>query len=280
MKIFRNLRILVLSLAASFLVPATFLAEAGTPHVQPLVKELPKKSFLKVITYNTHGGHGDLTKNLARFKALLDGDEHVLCLQEIGPDIWEQVVAAFPEFRYSYKVWQKTTDELYPGEKRQIAGGGILSKLPIIEKEEGLIQIDPGGDLWERRAGFVKIQTGKNPDTDFIYLGHYHNTYNWDIDSFRSEKAGMVQFRKWSLEQLEASDLSTKTPYILAGDWNLFEKDVTAILSDAPYYYHFWRDYQHSNLPMLRKKWINTLGNDISDHNAVSVTYSHKVTWK
>ena len=231
---------------------------------------------LKIVSYNTHGGHGNLQVNLAKFKQMLDGDEHVLFLQEIGPDIWEQVKAAFPEFSYSYKVWQKTTTT---GHEPWWTGGGILSKLPILEESEGLIQIDPGGDLWERRAAFVKIQTGPNPSSDYVYLSHYHNTYNWDNNDFQSEREGMTKYRQFILSKLGEASLDNSKPYILAGDWNIFKNHVSTTLFDSPYHYGFWRDHVNTNVPMLVRKWIDTVGVDISDHNAISVSFQFPVTY-
>lgn len=241
-------------------------------------QESPESSSienLKVISYNTHGGHGDVQKNLKAFKNLLQGDEHVLCLQELGPDIWEEVKSIFPEYRYTYKVWQKTTT---PDHEPWLTGGGILSKLPIIEPSEGLIQVDPGGDLWERRAAFVKLQTGPNPETDYINLSHYHNTYNWDKEDFQSERKGMENYRRFVMKKLEVSSLSTDKPYIMAGDWNIFVDHVKKVLHDTPHHFGNGRDHHNSNSSMLKTTVIPTIALDLSDHNAVEVTYDIPVT--
>lgn len=225
----------------------------------------------KVVTYNLHGGHGNAEYNLQRFNELLDGDEHVLCLQEIKPDIWPLVQDVFIDYPYSQIVWRQTTDALGLFESPQKEGGAIFSKLPFLSVQERLVQIDPAGDMWERKAGFVTVQGGQTLD-DEIFIGCYHNTYNFDDDDFASEQAGMRKFRDISLEEMGITALDVNKPYVLAGDFNLYEDKVSAIMNDVPFHYSVWRDHIVSNIPMLNVRQINAVEQGISDHDALLVT--------
>ena len=120
----------------------------------------------------------------------------------------------------------------------------------MFERSEGLVQVDPGGDLWERRAAFIKLQTGPNPASDYMYLSHYHNTYNWNKNDFQSEREGMAKYRQFVMNKLGVNTLKTNKPYVMAGDWNIFEAHVKQVLFDTPYHFGNGRDHQNSNLSM------------------------------
>lgn len=234
---------------------------------------------LKVLTYNIHGGHGNAEYNLELFKELLNGDEHLLCLQEIKPNIWPAVQAAFSDYPHSQIVWRETTDDLGLFESRQREGGAIFSKLPFLNQQERLIQIDPGGDLWERKAGFVNIQTG-TAETDNVFIGCYHNTYNFNDNDFASEQEGMRKFREISLDEMSAESLSTHTPYILLGDFNIFADKIAQVLPDAPFSFSVGRDHIATNITFLQTVKLDTRARDISDHDAVVATLDKSVSFK
>lgn len=231
---------------------------------------------LKIVTYNIHGGHGNLEYNLQLFKELLHGDEHVLCLQEIKPGDWQTVQGVFPEFPHTQIVWRQTTDELGPFEQPQREASALLAKLPIASRSERLIQIDPAGDLWERKAGFVRLQANDNSD-DTIFVAHYHNTYNFDENDFAAEQTGLARFRAIGLELMGENSLTNPQPYVLAGDFNLLEDKVAAVLHDAPQRFGVWRDHIATNRALLATQRLDATGRDISDHDAVVAVLDYTV---
>lgn len=235
------------------------------------------QNLLKVLSYNIHAGHGNAEVNLQQFKALLEGDEHLVCLQEVKPSIWSTVQASFAEFPYVQVVWRQTTDALGPLESPQQEASVIFSKLSFLTKSERLIQVDPGGDLWERKAGFVSVSTSNSQD-DAVLIGCYHNTYNFNNNDFESEQAGMRKFRDISLQEMSATTLDTDKPYVLAGDFNVFEDKITKVLPDVPFTYSVGRDHIATNVPLVDAYTINTSTLNISDHDVVAVTLDIVVT--
>ncbi len=132
--------------------------------------------LLRVVTCNIHGGHGDLVGNLTAFRDTMLAGEDVLCLQEVpvGGD-WNTVKAVFPDYPHTFQTINTTTGWIWPWESQQQNSVAILSKHPFQFTDSRLIQIDPGGDRWERHAQHVRIDSGPGP----VDVFNFHNTYNW-----------------------------------------------------------------------------------------------------
>lgn len=219
----------------------------------------------RIVSYNIHGGkgpngEGNLTDNLSAFKNMLQG-EAIVCLQEVVPDCWFQVKAIFSDYPYRYFLPQTSTKF---GTKKE-GGNAILSQFPIEEYGQQLIQTDPGGDKWERKAQYVKIYIGY--DNQYLNLFHYHNTYNWHENNSASERAGFEKFVAF----VNSTNIDTSEISVLTGDFNISESQVNAIISanDFPYSQSNWVDHIYSNRLLLLKGEYGTYSNLLSDHNAI-----------
>ncbi len=243
-----------------------------------IVESQPKKTALRapdneliVVNYNIHGGHGNLDKNIRAFKAMLNGSEQILCFEEVNIGNEEVIKSIFSEYSYSYYTIQKGTKFYWPWETRKKAGNFIISKLPIIQSANEVIQIDPGGDKWERKAQHLTLKLNEQSD-EYLELFHYHNTYNWDKDNFKSEKEGMLKFVEFINRRLGENGMQNGKSYVVAGDVNLIGEDAVKAVP-APFVYGRWRDYQYSNRSMIDNYWLKTIEANISDHDAIVVKY-------
>ncbi len=239
--------------------------EPLTEFPQAASGDLQEAAEFRIVTYNIHGGkgpngEGNLTQNLSAFRDMLQG-EHIICLQEVEPDCWNQVKEVFSDHPYRYFLPQTSTKF---GTKKE-GGNAILSRFPIDAYGQQLIQTDPGGDKWERKAQYVRIHIGY--DNQYLNLFHYHNTYNWHENNSASEKAG---FRKF-MEYVYSMGISPSELTVLSGDFNLNRTQVNEILStdDFPYAHSNWVDHLYSDRPLLQSGQYDTYLNLLSDHNAV-----------
>ena len=220
---------------------------------------------IRLVSYNIHGGkgpagEGTLDQNLTAFTELLEG-EHIVCLQEVVPAEWDKIKSLFPTYQYRYFLPQVTTKNKW---KKKGGGNAIFSKLPILYYDSKLIQTDPGGDRWQRKAQFVKVQVGGQYEV--LNLFHYHNTYNWHHDDSQSEKEGLEKFMSYISESIQPDDLVVAT-----GDFNLISFDALQIISEPPFtsYVSNWVDYVFSSSPLLEQNFYPTVELELSDHNAV-----------
>ena len=222
-------------------------------------------SELRLVTYNIHGGkgpngEGDFSSNLIAFKALLQGEE-ILCFQEVEPDCWNQLKSIFSEYPYRYFLPQKSTKF---GTNKQ-GGNAILSKLPIATFDQKLIQTDPGGDKWERKAQYIRVYVGN--DRQYINLFHYHNTYNWHNNNSNSEKAGFQNFMNW----VASKSLSQTEINVVIGDFNLSKTQCDQIVEEErfPNSESYWVDHIYMNGELLNSGNYPTADQLLSDHQAV-----------
>lgn len=260
---FRNWSALLL-----LLLLATFTAcedDLLTEFPDTNVGELVEVENVPLATYNIHGGkgpngEGDFNSNLTAFKGLLQ-NEMVICMQEVEPDCWASLKAIFPEYQHRFYLSQHSTKF---GTNKS-GGNAILSKLPILEFDSKLIQTDPGGDKWERKAQYVKLFVGGNGE--FLHLFHYHNTYNWHNDNSASEKAGFSAFMQWVRER----DLPDGQPVVVLGDFNLIRQDCESILltDELVYRQSSWVDHIFSEAGFIQFGIYQTNSLGLSDHNAV-----------
>jgi endonuclease/exonuclease/phosphatase family metal-dependent hydrolase len=226
---------------------------------------LADEDHFRVVTYNIHGGHGDLVGNLSRFRDnMLDGED-MLCLQEVPLDAsWEDVKSVFSDYPYTYQTISTTTDWIWPWQTRPAHAVTILSKLPFSSTHSKLIQIDPGGNRWQRHGQHVQIEIGAKT----VHIFHIHNTYNFDNDDFASEKSGMLKFRDYVYERLGVSDIAAADNLIMLGDFNIFSEDVREILP-TPGHAENGRDHI-SSIPLMERQGVYpTYASNLSDHNAV-----------
>jgi endonuclease/exonuclease/phosphatase family metal-dependent hydrolase len=219
---------------------------------------------IRLISYNIHGGkgpdgEGTLEQNLAAFTELLNG-EHIVCLQEVVPDDWDKIKSLFPAYQYRFYLPQVSTKNI----RQKEGGNAILSKLPILDYENKLIQTDPGGDQWERKAQFVEVQVGAQ--FQILHLFHYHNTYNWHLNDSQSEKEGLEKFMSYIAESIEPGDLVAAT-----GDFNLSNNEARQIIHEPPFASHFsdWVDHVFSTTPLQVHGIYPTVNLNLSDHNAI-----------
>ncbi|MCF8277344.1 MAG: endonuclease/exonuclease/phosphatase family protein [Flavobacteriales bacterium] len=219
----------------------------------------------RIASYNIHGGKGPNDEgafgdNISAFSNLLQGED-IVCLQEVEPDRWNELKALFPEYPYRYFVHQCSTKF---ATKKQ-GGNAILSKFPIQEYSSQLIQTDPGGDKWERKAEYVRIYIGN--DHQYLNVFHYHNTYNWHNDNSASEKAGFKKF----VDFVESKSISENEMVIVLGDFNLNESLVKDIIpaTNFPHSYSNWVDHIFSNQPLMTSASYETFQLLLSDHDAV-----------
>lgn len=227
-------------------------------------EELEVADF-RLVTYNIHGGkglndEGNLKDNLNAFKLMLEG-ESILCFQEVVPSCWNDVKSVFPEYPYRYFLPQVSTKF---GTNKQ-GGNAILSKFPIQTFDQRLIQCDPGGDKWERRAQYIRVYIGY--ENQYLNLFHYHNTYNWHENNSASEKAGLMKY----VEFVNSKSIAESEITVLLGDFNLSKNQVDDIV-DVGFYsnsYSNWVDHIYSNAIILNSGFYDTRGNRLSDHQAV-----------
>ncbi len=219
----------------------------------------------RIVSYNIHGGtgpngEGNLTDNLTAFRGMLQG-ESIICLQEVVPNCWNQVKTIFSDYPYRYFLPQTSTKF---GTHKE-GGNAILSKFPIQAYDQQLIQTDPGGDKWERKAQYVRIYIGN--DNQYLHLFHYHNTYNWHNDNSASERAGFEKFVAF----VNSMNIDTSEMSVIMGDFNISQSQVNAIIAtdDFPFSQSSWVDHIYSNRVLLMKGEYDTYGNLLSDHNAV-----------
>ncbi|SNR16793.1 endonuclease/exonuclease/phosphatase family protein [Tenacibaculum jejuense] len=230
-----------------------------------------KEKELQFVTYNIHGGkgpndEGNLKDNLKAFKKLLK-EEKILFFQEVKPEMLKTIKEIFNEFKYVFfteiqaekKFWNWSSFSW------RTKKGGILtlSKIPFYQSHSKEIQKDPGGDRWKRKAQHVSF-TFKNQNIDFF---HYHNTYNWNINNFESEKEGMNKFKDYINSRL-GSNIEFYNNIVVLGDYNLFVEDVKDIIKTKSHYYD-GRDHINSNRKFIKKGKYNTIEMKLSDHRAI-----------
>lgn len=219
----------------------------------------------RMVTYNIHGGkgpnnEGSLTENLSAFRQLLNG-ESIICLQEVEPDSWNELKELFSDYPHRYYLVQCSTK--FATNKR--GGNAIFSQFPIIDYDERLIQTDPGGDKWERKAQYVRIHIGN--DHQYLNLFHYHNTYNWHNDASTAELAGFEKF----VNYVESKGVSSNEMTVLAGDFNVSLSQCRFVLGTDRYLNGSsnWVDHLFSNATSLNAGIYPTYSNALSDHDAV-----------
>jgi len=222
---------------------------------------------LRVVTYNIHGGkgpsgEGEFHTNLTAFHNLLQAED-VICLHELEPCYWEMVKEIFGDYEYRYYISQRSTKF----GTTLIGGNAILSKWPIRSFEYRLIQTDPGGDRWERKALQVTLRVGG--EAGFAHLFAYHNTYNWHENDSESERAGFTKF----LEYVRKTNVAEGEMTILAGDMNLSLIQCKSILKQDEYTNHSsnWVDHVFTDSKVLDVGSYPTYDMQLSDHNAVWV---------
>lgn len=260
---FKSFRILLF--ATGLISLASFSGCQKEPLAEfPLAAHGDAVTEFRIVSYNIHGGkgpngEGNFLDNLSAFRDMLQG-EAILCLQEVEPSCWNQLKALFPEYQYRYFLPQTSTKF---GTNKQ-GGNAILSQFPVLAHDQHLIQTDPGGDKWERKAQYVKIYIGY--DNQYLNLFHYHNTYNWHNNSSASEKAGLEKFVKY----VDSKNVDPSEMTVLIGDFNLSASQSGIILST-----HYtnsasnWVDHIYTNATILLRGNYNTYENTLSDHNAV-----------
>jgi len=256
------------------LIPAFFLLLALTSAScnKNVNSEFPKDpegavvdvDSIRIVTYNIHGGggpggEGTLEGNLLAFIDLLTG-EHIVCLQEVPPAVWDIVKNLFPDYEYRYFVPQLTTVNI----RKKKGGNAILSKLPMLYYEDQLIQTDPGGDEWERKAQYVQIQVGSQYQV--LHLFHYHNTYNWHINESQAEKEGIKKFQNYIMDNISSGNLA-----VAIGDFNIHLPYALQIIPNDPFEYHvsFWVDHIFATGKLAGQGRYPTYGLKLSDHDAV-----------
>ena len=222
-------------------------------------------SDFRLVTYNVHGGkgpnnEGNFQDNLTSFRGFLQG-ETILCFQEVEPECWNQLKKIFSDYPHRYYLSQRSTKF---GTNKQ-GGNAIFSKLPIIDHDQKLVQTDPGGDKWERKAQYVKMFVGH--DHQHVHVFHYHNTYNWHENNSASEKAGLQKF----MEYVASKEIPTNEMTVLIGDFNLNRNQADAIIptnhfSDAASH---WVDHIYTNASIINSNIYDTYGSSLSDHQAV-----------
>jgi endonuclease/exonuclease/phosphatase family metal-dependent hydrolase len=220
---------------------------------------------LRVVTYNIHGGNGNLVGNLTTFRDTMLSGEDVLCLQEVpvGGD-WNTVKTVFPEYPHTFQAVNTTTKWIWPWESHQQTSVAILSKHPFQFTHSQLIQIDPGGDKWERHAQHVRIDPGAGP----VDVFNFHNTYNWFENDYEYEQAGLAKFRDYVSGRLGVATPADAGRLVMAGDFNLRANKVAAIVP-TPSHVGNGLDHVCSVLTFTSQGVYGTYGAGLSDHNAV-----------
>lgn len=237
--------------------------------------EAPIKE-VRMATYNIHGGkgpnsEGTFDENLTAFRDLLQGED-IVCMQEVEPNSWESLKNIFADYPHRYYVEQRSTR--FGTDKA--GGNAILSKLPISAHSHAIVNTDPDGDKWERKAQYIKVLVGN--EHQYLNLFHYHNTYNWHENNSQAEKQGFRNFLTWVVSK----DISTAEMTVIIGDFNLSSAQCNQILQE---------DYPELRLTKHASNWVDhiygegTSVNDdiyqtrnalLSDHNAVWVLVCNK----
>lgn len=221
-------------------------------------------SEFRLATYNIHGGkgpngEGDFRTNLLAFQSMLMG-EQVLCMQEVEPECWSALKGILSEYPYRFYLSQRSTKF---GTAKE-GGNAVFSKLPIVEYDQALINTDPGGDKWERKAQYVKLYIGS--EATYLNLFHYHNTYNWHNNNSEGEKLGFERFVNW----VESKGVRNDEMLVITGDFNLSAAQCDAVLNGLfPYQTSNWVDHIYSSARLLDEGIYNTVGQSLSDHQAV-----------
>lgn len=248
----------------------------------------PKKSSvaqdLKIVSFNTHEeGKSQLESFRDNY---LSSDVQVICLQEVvNPQdvkdvfkVYNESGGGFPYYaevrNYTKLLWQMTPGSLmsppYPVLRRKELYEIILSKLPIVEVDTKLIQIDPRWDEWHRHAVYARIKVDSHTR---INLFNYHNTYNGGANNRQSEKSGLQSFKNWV--ETKVGPLSTATNTFLVGDFNVNSLQAQNILGSQLHYAVDWVDFVVStnDQPKSNSGKYNT-DPAISDHNAPWASYN------
>ena len=210
-------------------------------------------SQMRAVSFNMHGG----TSEVPEFKEYLNG-EQVIGLQEV--DDISETRDQYLDYPYDFTTTNKTT-KIFTNKRTSIM---TLSKVPFESCTSELIQIDPGGDKWERHAQYVTL---KATTSKIIHWFHYHNTYNWHEDNSASEREGLEKFVAWVKECLNISDFTEAEDLVLAGDFNLQLNQGADILLEGLNYSNNWVDYVCGSMALLADGYYPTDG-VISDHNA------------
>lgn len=229
-------------------------------------------SDFRIVSYNIHGGkgpngEGSFQSNLTAFRSLLQG-ESILCFQEVEPDCWSALKSIFSDYPYRYFLPQTSTKF---GTNKE-GGNAILSKFTIETFDQHLVQTDPGGDKWERKAQYVRIYIGNNHQ--YLNLFHYHNTFNWHESNSVSEKAGLEKFMSY----VESKNIPNSEMTVILGDFNLNYTQANEIIpaSIYPNSTTNWVDHIFTNAELLNVGFYNTYGNNLSDHQAVWMVLCNK----
>lgn len=231
-------------------------------------ERVPQAEF-RVVSYNIHGGkgpngEGNFGDNLSDFRAMLQ-DESILCFQEVEPNCWIGLKTIFSDYPHSYYVEQRSTKF-----GTNLAGGNaIFSKFPISAYDHALVNTDPGGDKWQRKAQYIKMFVGN--EMQYVNLFHYHNTYNWQNNDSEAEKQGFRNFLSWVVSK----DISSAEMTVLIGDFNLSASQCNKILTN---------DYPDVRVRLVASNWVDHIFTNgaaaangiyqtrnalLSDHNAV-----------
>ena len=224
-----------------------------------------------IITYNIHGGEGpngegDPDSNLTAFREDFMNDEDVLCLQEVNNgECWTAVQSVFADYPHQYRTINQTTGFIWPWQSQQQTSNLILSKYPFETTHDQLIQIDPGGDRWQRHAQYVTIKLGEN----IVHIFHFHNTFNFNNNDFQSEKEGMIKFRdNYVFDQLGITELAEADRLIMLGDFNLLHEDVSEIIVTTDRRFS-GRDHINSMMQHSLDGQYTTVASRLSDHPAI-----------
>ncbi|TNF25782.1 MAG: endonuclease/exonuclease/phosphatase family protein [Bacteroidetes bacterium] len=220
---------------------------------------------IRLVTYNIHGGKGPdgegaLNTNLVAFRELLQS-EAVICMQEVEPGCWNALKSIFPDHPYRFYLSQHSTKF-----GTHLSGGNaIFSKVPVVDFDERLIQTDPGGDKWERKAQYVKLYVGGIHG--HLHLFHYHNTYNWHENDSEWEKQGFSRFMDW----VRTFDIPSNEALVVTGDFNLLRADCEQYLlpGEVSFRASAWVDHVFSSASFLQNGSYPTVQMRLSDHNAV-----------
>ena len=253
---------------------ATFRFQADTANVnnQALVLDniaiLGDYADFAVVTYNIHGGKGkdDNTynrQNIINFRDNFLQDEDVICLQEVDfqNGWWTDIKAILADYPYTYQTINQTTRFPFFRSETSIA---ILSKHPIVNTHNKLVNTDPTHDRWERHAQHVQIQVGKN----LLNIFHYHNTFDPDDGGFTSEVVGMENFRDYILERMGPQALSQPGRVIALGDFNIPGSNVDTVIPGLIARKTDWVDHV-TGMCNFSNSGVYSTNPNLSDHDAV-----------
>ena len=228
--------------------------------------QLAVAANLRVVSLNMNGR----LNQVENFKRMLSG-EHIVVLQEVNDVAGTR--AKYRDYPHKFHVTTKTTKWNWWQVKR--TSNMIVSKVPFADRAEQLIQTDPSGDRWERRAQHVILKTGH---TKRVHLFHYHNTYSACRSDCKYEREGMQKFIAWVKQRLGVTNLASARDVIIAGDFNLMWSRGASELLQGVKCSRSWVDYVCSSLNEERSGVYNTK-NGISDvHNAPWAQYLTQVS--